>query len=139
MLRTVYDSRGSGDGYVSFEVFQTSCAAGSARSQGIPELAVLDSTEPAQIERTFGAVNLARTIFIVSSKSGTTLEPNILFDYAFKRVTDVIGAENAPARFVAILIRDPHCSSSPYGAASAMWGWGARISVADTQRWRIYD
>ena len=46
-------------------------------------------------------VDLARTLFIVSSKSGTTLEPNIYKQYFFERVRQVVGAE-AGSRFIAI-------------------------------------
>ena len=47
----------------------------SARSTGFPELHVLDSTDPAQIRAIEEKIDLARTLFIVSSKSGSTLEP----------------------------------------------------------------
>jgi transaldolase/glucose-6-phosphate isomerase len=48
------------------------------RIQGFPELNVLDSTDPAQIRAMEARIDLSRTLFVVSSKSGTTLEPNIL-------------------------------------------------------------
>src|SRR6202000_3193978 len=44
---------------------------------GFPELHVLDSTDPAQIKAFENKIDLAKTLFVVSSKSGTTLEPNI--------------------------------------------------------------
>src|SRR3989337_725200 len=69
---------------------------------GYPELHVLDSTDPAQIKAFEGKVDLANTIFIVSSKSGSTLEPNIFRQYFFERVKRVIGADNAGSRFIAI-------------------------------------
>jgi len=72
------------------------------RQDGFSDLTVLDSTDPAQIERTFASLDLARTVVIVSSKSGTTLEPNILFDYAFECVSKAVGSDTAPARFIAI-------------------------------------
>jgi transaldolase/glucose-6-phosphate isomerase len=53
---------------------------------GYPELHVLDSTDPAQIKAFENKVDLANTIFIVSSKSGTTLEPNVFKQYFFERV-----------------------------------------------------
>ena len=46
-------------------------------------------------------VDLAKTLFMVSSKSGSTLEPNIFKDYFFERAKQAVGAE-APRRFVAI-------------------------------------
>ena len=72
------------------------------RAEGFPALHVLDSTDPAQIAAVTGRVDLARTLVIVSSKSGNTLEPNILFQYFFERVTQAVGAREAPARFIAI-------------------------------------
>jgi len=69
---------------------------------GFPQLHVLDSTDPAQIRSAEKSVNLAKTLFIVSSKSGTTLEPNIYKQYFFERVKEVIGAENAGSRVIAI-------------------------------------
>src|SRR5256712_13343749 len=56
---------------------------------GLPELQVLDSTDPAQIKAFEGKVDLAKTLFVVSSKSGTTLEPNIFKQYFFERVKQV--------------------------------------------------
>jgi transaldolase/glucose-6-phosphate isomerase len=69
---------------------------------GFPKLHVLDSTDPAQIKSAEKSVDLAKTLFIVSSKSGTTLEPNIYKQYFFERVKEVVGAENAGSRFIAI-------------------------------------
>ena len=67
-----------------------------------PELHVLDSTDPAQIRATEGALDLERTLFIVSSKSGTTLESSILFEYFFDRVAKILSPVEAGRRFVAI-------------------------------------
>ena len=69
---------------------------------GFPELHVLDSTDPAQIKAFENEVDLAKTLFIVSSKSGTTLEPNIFKQYFFERVKQTIGADKAGSRFIAI-------------------------------------
>ena len=69
---------------------------------GFPELHVLDSTDPAQVKAFENEVNLAKTLFIVSSKSGTTLEPNIFKQYFFERVKQTIGADKAGSRFIAI-------------------------------------
>ena len=52
---------------------------------GHPKLRVLDSTDPAQIRAIEGEIDLARTLFIVSSKSGSTLEPNIYKQYFYER------------------------------------------------------
>src|ERR1700730_16601715 len=70
--------------------------------QGFPELFVLDSTDPAQVKAVEKKVDIANTIFIVSSKSGSTLEPNIFKQYFFERVKQVVGADKAGSRFIAI-------------------------------------
>ena len=44
----------------------------------------------------------ANTIFIVSSKSGTTLEPNIFKQYFFELVKQKVGAAEAGKRFIAV-------------------------------------
>ena len=72
------------------------------RVDGFPELFVLDSTDPAQIRALERKVDLAKTLFIVASKSGSTLEPNIFKQYFFERVRQMVGAERAGSRFVAI-------------------------------------
>jgi transaldolase / glucose-6-phosphate isomerase len=69
---------------------------------GHPELLVLDSTDPAQIRTIESKVDPARTLFVVSSKSGSTLEPNILEQYFFACVQRAIGADAAGSRFIAI-------------------------------------
>jgi transaldolase / glucose-6-phosphate isomerase len=72
------------------------------RVAGSPELFVLDSTDPAQVRATEANVDLARTYFIVSSKSGSTLEPNIFMAYFVARVSQVLGADKAGSRFIAV-------------------------------------
>ncbi len=69
---------------------------------GFPELHVLDSTDPAQIKTFENKIDLAGTLFIVSSKSGTTLEPNIFKQYFFDRVRQAVGDDEAGNRFIAI-------------------------------------
>jgi transaldolase/glucose-6-phosphate isomerase len=69
---------------------------------GFPELRVLDSTDPAQIRALERSIDLARTVFIVSSKSGSTLEPNILKRYFFEAVRAAVGAAEVGKRFIAI-------------------------------------
>jgi transaldolase/glucose-6-phosphate isomerase len=69
---------------------------------GFPRLQVLDSTDPAQIRHLESTIDIARTLFIVSSKSGSTLEPNIFKQYFWERATAVLGAAGAAAHFIAI-------------------------------------
>ena len=70
--------------------------------KGLPELHVLDSTDPAQIKAIEAKVDLKSTICIVSSKSGSTLEPNIYKQYFFERVKAMVGEKEAGNRFIAI-------------------------------------
>lgn len=53
---------------------------------GSPRMHVLDSTDPAQVLAVERRVKLAKTLFIVASKSGSTLEPNIFQQYFYERV-----------------------------------------------------
>ncbi len=73
-----------------------------AQKSGFPKLHVLDSTDPAQVRSLEATVNLASTLFIVSSKSGGTTEPNVMKDYFFDRVAKTIGREKAGHRFIAV-------------------------------------
>ena len=70
--------------------------------KGYPRFHVLDSTDPAQIRSLEAQIDLAHTLFIVSSKSGSTLEPNIFKDYFFERCRAALGSEEAGKHFIAI-------------------------------------
>ena len=72
------------------------------RIPGFPELHVLDSTDPARIKSIENSIDLAKTLFIVSSKSGTTLEPNIFKQYFFERARQIVGDAEVGNRFIAI-------------------------------------
>jgi transaldolase / glucose-6-phosphate isomerase len=72
------------------------------RTEGFPELFVLDSTDPAQVKTIERTIDLPRTLFIVSSKSGSTLEPDIFRQYFFSRVEQAVGREEAGRHFIAI-------------------------------------
>jgi transaldolase/glucose-6-phosphate isomerase len=69
---------------------------------GFPQLHVLDSSDPAQIRTLQATLDLPHTAFIVSSKSGTTTEPEAFFRYFFERVVKAVGADSAGRRFLAI-------------------------------------
>jgi transaldolase / glucose-6-phosphate isomerase len=69
---------------------------------GFPALHVLDSTDPMQIRHFEARIDPARTLFLVSSKSGSTLEPNIFKQYFYERAKQAVGEQEAPRRFVAI-------------------------------------
>ena len=63
---------------------------------------ILDSTVPAQIKALQSNIDVAKTLFIVASKSGSTLEPNTFKQYFHRLVSDTVGEENAGRHFVAI-------------------------------------
>ena len=67
---------------------------------GFPELSVLDSTVPAQIQALRDRLDLEKTLFIVASKSGSTTEPNAFKQYFFDQLQQTI--DNAGSHFVAI-------------------------------------
>jgi transaldolase/glucose-6-phosphate isomerase len=69
---------------------------------GFPELHVLDSSDPVQIAGLEAKLDLAHTLFIVASKSGTTTEPEAFFRYFYERVQKTVGADRAGKQFVAI-------------------------------------
>src|SRR5262252_2402965 len=104
------------------------------RIAGSPELFVLDSTDPAQIRALEARLDLARTLFIVSSKSGSTLEPNIFKAYFFDRVKQAVGADKAGSRFIAVT--DPGSAmqqaAERQGFRHTFFGWaniGGRYSA----------
>ena len=71
------------------------------RQQGHPQLQVLDSTDPAQVKSRARQVDPARGVYIVSSKSGSTLEPNIFKQYFLEQVRKATG-DKAGEHFLAI-------------------------------------
>ena len=78
------------------------CPEVLAETFGKENFYILDSTVPAQIKTLENKLNLEKTLFIVASKSGSTLEPNTFFQYFYERVSEKVGAENAGSQFVAI-------------------------------------
>ena len=75
-------------------------AAASAK-RGYPELIVLDTSNPDTFLRTEKEVKIARTLFIVSSKSGTTVETMSAYKYFWQKVYAAKG-ENAGQNFIAV-------------------------------------
>lgn len=72
------------------------------RGKGFPEFHMLDSTDPAQVKNFESKLSLKNTLFIVSSKSGSTLEPNIFKQYFFERVKQAVGDAKVGEHFVAV-------------------------------------
>ena len=86
---------GMGGSSLAPEVFQ----ATFGRREGYPELLVADSTHPGAVRQIEARVDLPRTLFIVSSKSGSTTETASLMHHFWARA-EALGS--APRRFVAI-------------------------------------
>lgn len=86
---------------------------------GFPELLILDSTVPAQIKTLEATVDLAKTLFIVSSKSGRTTEPNALKEYFFDRVQQKVGDGLVGSHFVAIT--DPNTRLNKLAETDRFW------------------
>jgi glucose-6-phosphate isomerase len=70
-------------------------------AKGAIPVAVLDSTDPAAVRAAEAGSDPARTLYIISSKSGGTTEPNVFFQYFWDRVSRVRG-ERAGENFIAI-------------------------------------
>ena len=77
-------------------------AGGPATDADWPELHVLDSTDPTQIAELDEKLALDRTLFIVSSKSGSTTEPNAFFAYYYEKVAKLVGTSSAGKQFIAV-------------------------------------
>jgi len=70
--------------------------------EGALDLAVLDSTDPGAVLAYESELDLSRTLFIVSTKSGGTVETLSFFKYFYNRVAELVGAEKAGDHFIAI-------------------------------------
>jgi len=88
---------GMGGSSLCPEVFRTTFGV----RDGYLDLKVLDSTDPRAVRDCAREVDPARTLFIVSSKSGTTTEPNDFFRYFWAMVQAVKG-KRAGESFIAI-------------------------------------
>lgn len=72
------------------------------QQRGAPELLVMDSVVPGQIRTLLQQIDLRTTVFLVASKSGSTIEPNTLKQLFFDEVAKVVGPDKASDHFVAI-------------------------------------
>ncbi len=106
---------GMGGSSLGPEVLATTFGAAA----GFPALLVLDSTDPAQVARVAGLIEPARTLFIVASKSGSTLEPDVLHAYFHDLAETALGAGEAGARFIAIT--DPGSKLEAQARTQGFW------------------
>ena len=70
------------------------------RQPGFPELLVLDSTDPDVVAAFKERIDVARCLFIIASKSGSTTEPNVFYKFWYEEVRKL--KENPGENFVAI-------------------------------------
>ena len=70
--------------------------------RGDIELRILDSTDPAQIRTFESTIDLKHTVFVVSSKSGSTLETKMLQQYFRERLEAAVGPDITPSRFCVV-------------------------------------
>jgi transaldolase / glucose-6-phosphate isomerase len=73
------------------------CPEVLAMTFGKANFHILDSTVPAQIAGLEDKLDLEKTLFIVASKSGSTLEPNCFKQYFFERLAERVGRDKADA------------------------------------------
>lgn len=69
--------------------------------EGYPDLTVLDTTDAYTILETEKKINLAKTLFITATKSGTTVETLSGYAYFYEKVKAIKG-DSAGANFIAI-------------------------------------
>jgi transaldolase/glucose-6-phosphate isomerase len=92
---------GMGGSSLCPEVFRRTFGTGGGKQPGFPELHVLDSTDPATVAAFEARVDLEKTLFVVASKSGTTIEPLMFYKYFLNRVRQIKG-DRAGENFIAI-------------------------------------
>ena len=71
-------------------------------SGNFPELVVLDSTVPSRVRAVTDTIAPEQTLFLVSSKSGGTVEPNVLYKHFRSLVEKATGRDIAGRHFVAV-------------------------------------
>ncbi|MDP2182099.1 MAG: glucose-6-phosphate isomerase [Actinomycetota bacterium] len=100
---------GMGGSSLAPEVFRKTFGVAS----GYLDLLVLDSTHPDVVADVESRLDLSRTLFIVSSKSGGTAETLSLFKYFYNRTAAVVAPESLGSHFVAVT--DPGTSLEALG------------------------
>lgn len=69
---------------------------------GFPRLRVLDSIDPVEVRRVESSIDLRRALVVVSSKSGTTIETDLLLRYFRARLDAAVGPPDAARHLVAV-------------------------------------
>lgn len=68
--------------------------------EGFPTLKILDTTDPDEVENVARSGDWDSTLFLMASKSGTTLEPNAMFNYFWPLLKNEVSKPGS--HFVAI-------------------------------------
>lgn len=106
---------GMGGSSLSPEVATLICPpSNSAQQKPWPKLHILDTTHPDAIEATFDAIDLSKSLFIVASKSGSTIETSCLFNLSRTRLQEALGS--GWVRHM-VAITDPNTQLSQQAAA----------------------
>ena len=93
---------GMGGSSLAPEVFSKVFGAKEGDYEGHPYLAVLDSTDPGAVLAHAERLDLSKTLFIVATKSGGTVETLSFFKFFYNRVVEALGKDRAGAHFIAI-------------------------------------
>ncbi|MDP2628179.1 MAG: ribose 5-phosphate isomerase B, partial [Candidatus Rokubacteria bacterium] len=88
---------GMGGSSLSSEVFTLTFGS----KMGFPDLLMLDSTDPGAIKRVLDRITVGRTLFVVSTKSGTTTETLSLYAF-FRSLVEAAKPPKPGMQFVAI-------------------------------------
>jgi transaldolase/glucose-6-phosphate isomerase len=88
----------AGGAALSAEVFM----AAVPPVEGFPRLSILDSTEPSAVAAAAADLDPARTVFVLSSRTGSTLETGLLFDVLWDAAVRRLGDDAAARRFVVV-------------------------------------
>jgi transaldolase/glucose-6-phosphate isomerase len=72
------------------------------KKKGFPDLLVLDTTDPDAIHAIEKKISLKRSLILVATKSGGTVETISLMKYFYNRLVNAVGEEEVGSRFAAI-------------------------------------
>ncbi len=89
---------GMGGSSLAPEVFRKTFGV----KKGYLDLSVLDSTDPEAVLNRENAIDMTKTLFIVSTKSGGTVETMSFMKYFYNKASEIIGKDNVGKHFIAI-------------------------------------
>jgi transaldolase/glucose-6-phosphate isomerase len=119
---------GMGGSSLAPEVFRNTYGV----RKGYLDLTVLDSTDPGALLSQAEKLNPSKTLFIVSTKSGGTVETLSFFKFFYNRVLEAVGAENAGAHFVAITDPGSYLATLILRSGTGISDWYGRGAASRT-------